>query len=81
MHHPFQASGPIERDDTAILRRHSPDPWQRCFADHVGERRGAFRVGKFDRQLQCRLRRQPDVSIARPLLLHQAQLIPGGAVR
>jgi len=71
----------VEGDDGAIRRRHRPDPWQRCFADHVCERRGAFRVGEFDRQLQCRLRRQPDVSIAHPLLLHQAQVIPGGAVR
>ena len=36
---------------------------------------------EFDRQLQCRLCRQPHVSIARPLLLHQAQVIPGAAVR
>ena len=41
---------------------------------------GRLRIGDCDRQLQCRLRRQPDVSIARPLLLHQAQLSPGGAV-
>ena len=81
VHHPFQTSGPIERDDAAVRRRHCPDPWQRCFADHIGEWRGAFRVGEFDRQPQCRLRRQPDVSIARPLVLHQAQVIPGGPVR
>jgi hypothetical protein len=80
VHERFDPAGPIEADGAALAGRQRPYVGHARLADHVGHRLRAFGIDHVERQLQRRLRRQPDVGRDRSEVVHQPEPIAGREV-